>query len=715
MEVSSLRLSYLNYLDTDNNPSWEIKTDGRYATAIYNYLIEDGIPDEGASKIIQNAAKVLGYCPNSKTSEPVSSTGIVIGKVQSGKTSNFIALTALAFDNGYDHIVVLGGTTNILVEQNGSRISEYFESTPEVVVWNTTQHQEYLNTATIKSQIAQGKKVIIVALKKRKRIDSLREDIFEGSLFEDQCTLIIDDEGDEASLNTLIKKGKKSATYQAIEDLKKTLKRHSFISVTATPQANLLIDSIDILSPEFGVLVDPGNGYCGLDVFHAPGSKYIIEIPEDEESLLDGIPTSFVDALAMYFVGCGIFTLRGKKPEDKFSMLVHPSALKMDHSSAKEKAESIICRWQLLAKNKNDIAYNSLKKKLKKQYDEYIRTTVPDAPDFAYVEENALKAILACHVHLVNGDSVPKDADKFFDYNIYVGGTMLGRGLTLKGLAITYIIRTPKGKANVDTTAQRARWFGYKKKYIDLCRVFAVKKIAKEFRSIREHENDLWETVKEADLQGTNFKDITRIFLLDDGMRMTRSNVAETTQFIFKPWILQKHLWMDSDYINSNYSILNSFRKKHEQSIKIHRISGGAPYAVLKDLPFENVVEELTDKFEFPRSSSLNSEIIRKLLILLKEKQIEPVVDVIWMRDGTKSVHEVCDGEVDNYMVGKRPKGEDKPIIYRGDYNEFEREGALQIQIHDIQDRSTQVSSPALALHIPKDYLEKLTNLVLRG
>lgn len=82
-----------------------------------------------------------------------------------------------------------------------------------------------------------------------------------------------------------------------------------------------------------------------------------------------------------------------------------------------------------------------------------------------------------CGRHKVNGDSVPKGADEIYDYNIYVGGTMLGRGLTLKGLAITYIIRTAKGVSTVDTVQQRARWFGYKMKYLDLCRIFAVGKL----------------------------------------------------------------------------------------------------------------------------------------------------------------------------------------------------------------------------------------------
>ena len=98
----------------------------------------------------------------------------------------------------------------------------------------------------------------------------------------------------------------------------------------------------------------------------------------------------------------------------------------------------------------------------------------------------AAQVIGSCGIHKINGDSVQNNADEIYDYNIYVGGAMLGRGLTLKGLAITYIIRTSKGVSNVDTVQQRARWFGYKTKYLDLCKIFAVGKIIKEFREIRD-------------------------------------------------------------------------------------------------------------------------------------------------------------------------------------------------------------------------------------
>lgn len=699
----------------DDNGAWMIDTSERYASTIYNYLVADGIPEDGANKIIQNAAKVLGYCPDPECMKDNHSTGIVIGKVQSGKTSNFIALTALAFDNGYTHVVVLGGTTNLLVHQNGERIQEYFAATPEVVVLNSSDHKAYMNSATVNQLIQDGKKVIIVTLKRPQRINEIRTKVFSDSELADSPTLIIDDEGDEASLNTLVSKGKKSSTYLAIEKLKNSLRRHAFVSVTATPQANLLISSMDILSPSFGVLVDPGKGYCGLDVFHTPDSKYVVEIPDTESSLLDSVPNSFYEALAMYFVGCAIFKARGKKPADKFSMLVHPSQLKVDHSSVKGKTETIVKQWRAIGQNKADISFESLRTRLKKAYDTYKKDGTL-VPEYSEIEDLAIYAIKNCSIHLVNGDSVPKDADKFFDFNIYVGGTMLGRGLTIKGLAVTYIIRTPKGKSNVDTTAQRARWFGYKGKYLDLCRIFAVKKIIREFRGIREHENDLWETVRDANLQGINFKNIARIFVLSDDLKMTRDPVAKTDTYVYKPWNIQKSVYLDSEYAGSNISIIENFKTSHVADLKTVMFGSEAssPYVMLENLSYDEVRIMILEKFLFPERSALQREMTTKLAVLMHRKNIDPRIDVIWMRDGSYSKHDLSDGDITNYMVGRRPDDPKKPVIYAGDRYQFVKTDTMQLQIHMIKDRLTDKVSPALALYIPDKYIEKLANLVIR-
>ena len=700
---------------TPENETWAVSLDGRYMTAIQNYLEADGIPPIGVAKIVENAAKTLSYCPDPDGTEQCQKTGIVIGKVQSGKTSNFISITALAFDNGYDIVVVLGGTKKPLVTQNRDRIKEYFDATKEVLVLDTTDFKDQLTAQKMHQFKKMGKKVVIVALKSPAQINYIAESIFDDPILAEKPTLIIDDEGDEASLNTLVKKGKKSSTYLAIEGLKSRLNRHCFLSITATPQANLLIDTLDVLSPDFGVLVDPGKGYCGLDVYHSDNT-YTRKIPDSETSLLDdGIPKSFIDAISMFFVACAIFKNRGKKPGDKLSMLVHPSQLKADHEKVFKKVETLINDWCQRSENKNDIAYAPLKKTLLAAYKEYESAGVEGLLPFEVLEDDIIEAINVCGRHKVNGDSVPKGADDIYDYNLYVGGTMLGRGLTLKGLAITYIIRTAKGASTVDTVQQRARWFGYKMKYLDLCRIFAVGKIIKEFREIRDHEEDLWETVRQANCQGTHFKDMARIFALSDDLKMTRSAVAKTDHYSFKFWNKQREFQNIQEYIDSNKTILEAFRAKHSAILDIRHFGEGSPYAVIPGIDFSEVKREIFDKFCFVAGEKFNRSVVDKLQILLNRKGLNPKVDIIWMRDGAFSRHPIDCGHIPNYSVGRRPKDLKKPAIYLGDDYQFVTPDTMQLQIHTIQDTNTQVDSPTLAFYIPKNVIEQLTNLVIRA
>ena len=215
--------------------------------------------------------------------------GIVIGKVQSGKTSNFIALTALAFDNQYNIAIILGGNKNNLLNQNAERIKKYFKNIDEqkLVILTTNQNETLLQTDNIKRFIKEGRKVIIVGLKHQKHINKITN-IFQNTSLSDEPTLIIDDEGDQATLNTKVFSNNMSSIYKSVINLKSKINRHCFISITATPQANILIDTVDLLSPDFGVLVYPGEEYCGLNEFHGEDKdKYIKVIPEEEASLIE--------------------------------------------------------------------------------------------------------------------------------------------------------------------------------------------------------------------------------------------------------------------------------------------------------------------------------------------------------------------------------------------------------------------------------------------
>lgn len=703
------------YSEEERENVWNVRTDGTHIKAVSNYLLEDGIAREGIDRIVATAAYGLGLCPDPADCTSRKETGLVIGKVQSGKTSSFIALTALAFDNGYNLVVVLGGTKKKLLKQNSDRIKEYFHQCKDVCVLDTKTNADIANSQEILKFIRQGKKIIVVGLKHTSHINEIRQSIFDDGSLANQATLIIDDEGDETSLNTLVSKGKKSTTYQAIEKLKNTLPRHCFLSITATPQANLLISAVDVLSPDFGVLVKPGEGYCGLDAFHS-NTDYTITIPKDEPSVLEeGFPESLARALAMFFIACAEHKRRGM-PAGKVSMLVHPSGSKIDHASVNKKIETVLDEWRMLAEDKKDLAYQALKTRLSSAYDAYRDSTCPDLSDFSELEDDAINALLNCKNHVVNSEYGSEVSDDFYDYNIYVGGNMLGRGLTFKGLTVTYIVRTSKGSSNVDTQEQRARWFGYREQYLDLCRVFAVEKIIDEFRLIRDHDEDLWATLEEAHVQGTRFKDIARIFTLGEGLRMTRTSVAKTETYSFRFWNRQRRFMRDADITRSNEQIIAAFKDANKDNVEVLNCGSGEPYEIIRDADFFDVREALLNNYRFPSDSAFNNSVIDKLASLLRRKGIKPKVDVVWMRYGDTSKHFVNpDGRIDNYSVGRRPKDKSKPATYEGDDNQFKRPGVMQVQIHRIEDRGTGQVSPVVSLYIPLEIVSDLANLVSRG
>ncbi len=58
-----------------------------------------------------------------------------------------------------------------------------------------------------------------------------------------------------------------------------------------------------------------------------------------------------------------------------------------------------------------------------------------------------------------------------FYSHILVGGQAMDRGFTVEGLTVTYMPRS-LGTGQVDTTLQRARFFGYKGSYLGFCSVW---------------------------------------------------------------------------------------------------------------------------------------------------------------------------------------------------------------------------------------------------
>lgn len=703
---------------------WPIVSDGFFKNKMSEQLIKDGIPSGAIDQIFHNAASILSNCPNPFNETPDSKTGIVIGKVQSGKTSNFISLMALAFDNCYDIVVVLGGTKIPLLRQNITRINSYFDNIDQsrLVILATNQNESILNSSTIKQFIQERRKVVIVGLKGEVRINTITR-IFSDAYLSTVPTLVIDDEGDQATLNTAAFRDSMSTTYEAAVTLKAHLQRHCFLSITATPQANILIKTCDQLSPDFGVLVYPGDDYCGLEEFHGEDQDtYIKVIPNNEPSILDdtGLPHSFYYALATFFVGRAIRIYRGDSAHH--AMLIHPSQRKYDHGIVLHKVNSLLNDWRECARIKldgiNDTSYKHLKMCLVTAYENLISDGVI-APPFSEIELHTLSSICECpDAHLCNSDIDASENSKFFRVNIFVGGNMVERGLTIKGLAVTYIIRRARGVSNVDNTEQRARWFGYKRNFLDVCRVFTTQPIKDDFSAILEHDDDLWATIERTQLNGVPFKEIPRVFILaNDLLRMTRRNVARADRFRFSEWSKQLRLLLNNEIVAENNRLLSIYRIENNDKIEMLEYHGVNQHAVLRDVNFFELKDRVLNNWTFPSGDTIDKTFFDKLEAALIKSNIIPIIDIFWMRDTTHETRTLFDVNKINQLFQGRNSNQNSPTYYPGDSSMVtnDRCDIMQLQIHYIKPKNlTEYGfySPALALYVPATYSSQMSQLV---
>ena len=717
---------WISVTDCEDAQAWSIAVDGFFRQNVEKQMLADDMTPEAIDSVFSNAVRILSHCPNPNMQQELAETGIVIGKVQSGKTSNFISVLALAFDNGYDIAIVLGGNTLDLLKQNASRITSAFNVDSEkLTVLKTNDNKSLINPARIRDFLENGHKVIIVGLKHNKHIDQIAE-IFDSSYLSDKSVLIVDDEGDQATLNTKAYKNSISKTYGSVLNLKSKLKSHCFLSVTATPQANILIETFDKLSPDFGELVYPGEGYCGLQEFHGENcDKHIYEIPLSEPNLLDdsGVPQSVYKAMAMFFVGNAIRHSRGDM--GNHAMLIHPSQKKYDHRIVEAKIQTILDEWKSKAKTKlagkRDISYASLRKLLVSAYDAFITDGVVCVP-FDNLENTILQRIRACSPVLVcNSDENASENAKHYKTNIFVGGNLVERGITIKGLAVTYITRRAKGKSNVDNTEQRARWFGYKAHYLDVCRVFTTKDIKDDFSSILEHDEDMWASIERAQERGIPFKEMPRIFKLARSafLSLTRKNVARTENFALSEWKPQRYFMSEKQMADSNATVISDFRQTHCSTITTERHNKVQVHAVLGSQSYHVVYEELLSKLAYVDGEILNKRYFSLLDEALTKLDLNPAVDIYWVRDVEHSTRKILsDGSIQQLFQGRNPNLS-SPLYYEGDRSLADKEPEhIQLQIHFVKPTNLpeiDFYAPVLALYIPDSCARELEKLVVKA
>ena len=662
------------------------------------------VPD-AVDRIFENAATILSHCPGVGSEPCPPSVGIMIGKVQSGKTSNFIGLAALAMDNGYPLIVVLGGTKKNLVDQNCNRIKQYFDNSEDVKVYPIGGNQDrssVLEGDFIQDLIRTNQKVILVVLKNSQRMDAVREMIRKQITLEP--VLIIDDEGDEATLNGKVFSDKTSSTYASAINLLNVPKRCGFISVTATPQGNYLIDEEDQLSPQFGILIKPGDGYCGLSVFHGGDKdRFYREITEHDSEIMesadDGFPESFLKAFAMFFVGSALRTYNGDN--GKHAMLVHVTGNKDPQIALADRIKKLLDDWKRyvdpLRIDITDDAYTyHIEPYFKGAYED-LRATNTHLPDFQELVPEIIKAFDDCNKKILVCNGLIDDSEFQHDKknNIFVGGNKLQRGITIDGLSVTYMTRRAKKKSNVDTTEQRARWFGYRMKHLNVCRLYTTEQIEHDYSSILIHEQEFWTHIGGYLDEGYEFADIPRFLELENSeLNFTRTNVARAKKLRLPSSMTQSYAILDNPLSKKNWNISEDF---FDQNVTEEVSWGTTIHYVAYNIPFSLLREQFLDLIELPGEGGFTSAIRNGLIQMMDYNNYDPLVDVIWMRRGKNQSRSISsDGRINQLMSGSNRN-------YPGDryfMSELNNPAHMKLQIHFVKPLDMDEYLPVMALHL---------------
>ncbi len=688
-----------------SDATWDIKMDGDERKQLESQM--GSINESGRQKIFTKAAEILSKCPNPHILEG-KKKGLALGKVQSGKTSSFIALTSLAFDNDYRIVIVIGGTKKNLLKQTHKRIEKQFNidgrNDRKIATLTTAENIENIQEREISAVLESGSNVLITVLKNHHHLKKIKE-MFSSPELSSFPTLIIDDEGDQASLNTK-KKGKKSTTYNEITQLQKTFKLHGFIAYTATPQANLLIQTFDDLFPEFAVLLEPGEGYTGGSTFHgANQKKYMRDIPESDIPLEDRIPPSLEKSLSCFLVGAAIRSMRNDN--DFHSMLIHTSRSKNEHLELGQKIGALVEKWKAYLKlPSSDNARHKVEEKLYVGYKDIINNGSDNIyPDWNHVREQVALEVKQIKHWTVN--SSPK-ADNAIDRlnlknNIFIGGNMLERGVTIDGLAVTYITRRAK-VSQADTVEQRARWFGYKKKYLDLCRVFAPEDIREGFSDLLGDEDDLWNSLKQIQEENTPIEIWPQIIQCSPPFRPTRTNVAPTKKFSVTGWTEQRAVELSENIASRNVELIRQFFEENNSEVKDF---GSTNHNVINDLSLNSLYSSLILKLSDNREDDMNFKLIKTIISKLLSQDNNLTVDVLLMNKGRVRERAYDNNKVEQLMQGgnKNYPGD------RGLYN-----SKFSIQFHIIRPMNNKGSivgeTSAIAMNIPSSLFDYLGQLV---
>ncbi|MBR1807623.1 MAG: Z1 domain-containing protein [Selenomonadaceae bacterium] len=551
-----------------------------------------------------------------------SRRGLIIGEVQSGKTATYTALCAKAADVGYKVIIVLTGTLEDLRRQTQARLdfefagrrSQDFLSKDNAVrnipvgvakynhnksIAQFTSVEYDFNASLLKSFSLDLKNLNGTALfvvKKNKTVLNnlikwLKQSVDYGASKIKYSLLLLDDEADNASINTNDVDEDPTAINACIREILNLFDKTTYIGVTATPFANIFINPSDenemlgddLFPRDFIYALDVPDNYIGAEKLFG-GDEYrnfVVPLDDDVEDIfpkkhnqnlpVTNLPESLCEAINYFLLVNAIRDLRGEAKSHR-TMLINVSGWQNIHAQT---YDLVNARLQEIVRDLRAYAAlpvaeaerNSVHiAALRKVFDKFKIEELGGVSWEKILHENLRRAVEPVKVGLRNATKQHP-----FSYEqtpdglrvIAIGGNSFSRGLTLEGLCVTYFYRNSR---NYDTLMQMGRWFGYRPNYGDLCRLWTTQEIVDLYGYISNVSDELKREIIRMEHFGKTPKDFgLKVRRHPDTLEITARNKMRLGTAVVCPVELNRifletpRLIRDEDVLSANEKLIRDF------------------------------------------------------------------------------------------------------------------------------------------------------------
>lgn len=514
--------------------------DSRFWSALRAHFDAIDWPTDRIENVDRSSTMVVAHTPKPSLSK-FGGVGLVVGYVQSGKTTNFTSVIAKLADEEYDMAIVLSGIHNGLRKQTQERLDQQLRDLNKDHWWPLTNTEKDFHIPTVlpSAYLNTEGKVVLAVVKKnpvvlRRLIKWLGTENAQRALRSARVA-VIDDEADQASVATV-------RINPLIRKLLGLMPRSVYIGYTATPFSNVFIDPTagDLYPKDFILNLPRPEGYFGPEVVFGrddvegddvDGLDMVRRIPDEDIGLLrplkqkdadSFVPTmtpEVLDAVRWFWLATA--ARRARHDRDHSTMLIHTSVKTQVHQSFLGPLSEL--RDQTL----QDLRARDteLLRELERQWE---TETARVSAELWERTAESFEEVLAHLDDVISSTDILMDnfrSERRLDYSgdesiaaIVVGGNTLSRGLTLEGLVVSLFVR---GATAYDTLLQMGRWFGYRIGYEDLPRIWTTQELELGFRHLAQVEHEMRNDIDLYQLQNATPLDIAVRIRTHPSLRVT--------------------------------------------------------------------------------------------------------------------------------------------------------------------------------------------------